>query len=137
MLQPLNTPGVPPQYLPQLSIDSSHFDFQMDAGSQQTSDPLHGNGTSSNTYNAAPILAEFTGNGSISLTASTFTNVTVSVNVGGATEGSQSFRASLTGSVTYMYTPAPEPSTLALLGLGSLGLLVRRTTHGRLRKANR
>ena len=129
MLQPLNAPGVPPKYLPQLSIDSGQFGFQLDAGGQQTSDPLFGNGTSSNTYNAAPILAEFTGNGSIALTASTFTAVTVSINTGGATDGSQSTSASLTGSVTYTYTPAvPEPSTLTLtlLALGAVGLVVMR-----------
>jgi PEP-CTERM motif len=126
MLQPLNAPDVPPKYLPQLSVDSGHFDFQLDAGGQQTSDPLFGNGTSSNTYNAAPILAEFSGNGSIALTASTFTKVTVSINTGGGTDGSQSTSASLTGSVTYTYTAAPEPSTLTLLALGAIGLVVVR-----------
>jgi hypothetical protein len=126
MLQGKNPPGTPPTYEPQLTVDSDTFGFQLDAGGQQTSDMLTGSGNSNTTYNAAPILAEFSGNGSITLTASTFTQVIVSLNTGGDTDGSQSTSAGLTGSVTYTYTAFPEPSTVALLAIGALGLLARR-----------
>ena len=72
------------------------------------------------------VLSDFTGGGTIALSASTFTQTDVS-NTGGNTSASQMTEASLTGSVTYYYNPplpaTPEPSTLALLAVGALGLV--------------
>ena len=87
-----------------------------------TSGPLTGTSSSDNTYYTSPILVEFTGSGTISLNAGTYTTTTVNDN-GSNTTADQTTTASLTGEVIYDYTAAaPEPSTIGLLifGLGAL-----------------
>jgi hypothetical protein len=73
-------------------------------------------------YFAQNILTEFTGTGMIQLPATT------DVKGGGEIEGNwtatDTTRASLTGTITYYYTP--EPATLVLLALGGLMMLRRR-----------
>jgi hypothetical protein len=48
----------------------------------------------------------------------------VVANTGGNTAASQVSDASLDGTVTYFYTPVPEPSTVVLLGFGAVSMLV-------------
>jgi PEP-CTERM motif len=89
---------------------------------------------SSNQYTAAAVLSEFTGPGTIALSASTETDTVLTIKTGNFF-ASQTTHASLLGSVTYHYytpaVPAPEPSTLALVVVGAAGLLVRRWRRGR------
>ena len=76
----------------------------------------------SEAYTLSAILAEFNGPGTIMLPASTFTQ-TLLANTGGNTAASQVTQGDLTGTVTYHYNPVPEPSTLALFGVGAVSLL--------------
>jgi len=115
---------------PALDILSPKFDYSLNAGESATSGLLTKSVTEGNSYTASNILAEFTGTGTISLAASTFTQTNLS-NTGGNTSASQTTHASATAQVIYTYTkpapPVPEPSTLVLLGVASaLGLLVWR-----------
>ncbi len=98
------------------------FAYSLTAGDTVTSGLITVSAPASNIYTSAPVLAEFTGVGAIILSASTFT-MTVLSNTGGNTAASQVTSAALTGKVTYTYAPAPEPGTLALLGIGSASLL--------------
>ncbi len=82
----------------------------------------------SSTYTSAGVLSEFSGAGTISLSASTSTSIgcqyspSGGVTVAFASQGSTPPEAGLTGTVIYTYTAVPEPSALALLGVGFLGL---------------
>src|ERR1017187_2155121 len=102
------------------NVYSPGFSYSLGAGAGTSSGLLTGNYVSDLTYTLGTILTEFTGGGNISLNASTFTQ-TLLANTGGNTAASQVTDASLTGTVTYVYT-VPEPSTLGLLALG-LGAL--------------
>jgi hypothetical protein len=107
---------------PEIDILSPAFAYNLGPGGSINSGLLTKNGSSSDVYTLAAILAEFNGPGTISLNASTFTQTVLS-NTGGNTSASQVTNAALTGSVTYNYIAVPEPSTLALLGVGAIGLL--------------
>ncbi len=106
---------------PELDLVGPTFSYSLGAGGNATSGLLSKSGMDDETYNTAPILAEFTGAGNITLNAYTFTQ-TLLANTGGNTSASQVTDAGLTGQVIYTFTPAPEPSTFALLALG-LGVL--------------
>ncbi len=123
LLQPL-FPTPPPSYTPQLDILSNAFNYSLSPGGSTTSGLLTKNGISSDTYTLGAILAEFTGAGTISLAASTFTQ-TALFNTGGGTGASQVSTASLTGTITYTYVPEPTAAVL-LLGSGAMLLLRRR-----------
>ena len=109
---------------PELSIYSTAYSYSLGAGDNTTSPVLTGSDSSDNTYTLGAVLSEFTGLGTISLPASTFTQ-TLLANTGGNTAASQATDANLTGTVTYTYTPVvtPEPSCVVLLGIGAFGLL--------------
>ena len=115
---------------PAIDMTSPSFNYSLDAGDSLTSGELTKSDSSTGVYIAAPILAEFTGTGSISLDAGTFTE-TALFSTGGNTESEQLTEASLTGTVTYYYdSPVPEPVTMlsALLGIAGLGGYVRHRT---------
>lgn len=104
---------------PTIDMFSSNFNYtNLGAGQSVTSGILTKNGSSSDIYTLAAVLAEFTGPGTITLPAFTFTQTWLT-NTGGNTSASQVTNASLTGSVTYSYD-VPEPATVALLSLGGL-----------------
>jgi hypothetical protein len=116
---------------PQLDILSPAFAYSLAGGGNISSPLLSKSGSSDNVYTFLNVLTEFTGNGNFSLGASTFTQTDLS-NTGGNTSSSQVTDASLTGTVTYTFTDAPngvpEPTTMALMGgaLIGLGLLRKR-----------
>lgn len=112
---------------PQLDVDSSHYPFSLSGNQTLTSGLLGGNQTSGIfDYTAPTLLAEFTGPGSVTLSATTLTTPQVNYSFGNISN-LQVTDASLTAFVTYTYTPAvPEPATLSLLVLGGVPLLSRR-----------
>lgn len=110
--------------VPELDLLSPTFTFSnLGAGLSVTSGNLTRSGSSSDQYTAAAVLVEFTGLGTISLPASTFTQTLIGY-TGGNTLASQATSAQLTGTVTYSYEVIPEPATMLLLGLG--GLMLRK-----------
>jgi len=110
---------------PAIDSLSPSFHYNLDSGQNVTSPLLTMADSSSDVYTLAAVLAEFTGFGNVSLNGSTFT-VTVLSTTGLNTSASQTGDASLTGSVIYNYTPVPEPSVFALLGLGLVVLPILR-----------
>lgn len=106
----------------QIDVFTLAFSFS-NLGKDQsvTSGTIKKSGSSTETYTTSDILMEFTGPGNIVLSANTKTFANISYTGGNANEV-QSSLASLTGKVTYNYTPVPEPSTY-LAGLGAFGIL--------------
>ena len=111
---------------PQIDLTSPGFDYVLDPGGFLTSGLLSRIGNSSTVYTSADILSEFTGSGSVSLDAITFTE-TLLANTGGNTYAQQVTTAGLDATVIYTYTTIPEPSAFGLLvlGLGALPFLRR------------
>lgn len=115
---------------PVIDLLSPAFGFNLGAGQQVISGMLTKNSSSDDLYDAgspnwATIQSEFSGTSSIMLNCSTFTQTLTSFS-GGSTEGNSVANTSLTGSVTYIYTPVPEPALLGLLAIPTLAGLMRR-----------
>jgi len=106
---------------PQIDISSDDFVFTNLAAGGSTSEAFEDIYFSAvKQYTAANILAAFTGSGTITLDADSLTQTAVSYS-GGNTIATQITQASLDEScVTYVYTPVPEPATIALLTIGAL-----------------
>ncbi len=107
-----------------------------DSSSIARSGPLAATMSGSDTYTDPTLLAEFSGLGSVQLSASTNTG-TLLFNTGGNSISSQETSAGLSATVTYNYTSpitvTPEPSTIALLGVGAIGLMGYVWRNGRRR----
>jgi len=110
---------------PAVDVFSPIFDFSpLAVNETKISGWLTKTYSSSDLYTTAAVLSEFTGaSGNTVLDASTLTTTWLSF-TGGNILASQVTNASLTGTVTYNYTP--EPATMAMLGFGALSLAARR-----------
>lgn len=111
--------------VPEIDMFSSSFSYTLAANGTKTSGTLTKSASDEQTYTDAGVLAEFTGNGAINLSASSFTQTWLT-NTGGNTFASQVTRGSLTGDVTYDYVPIPEPATMAMLAMGAGAAILRR-----------
>ena len=120
---------------PVLDYAGPDFNYGLDGNGIITSGLLTASASATgNLVTDYATLAGFTGTGYVDLTAYTYTRTFIS-NAGGNTAATQSTMADFTAVVTYDYsaTPVPEPSVVALCGLGMAGLMLRRrgrTSHG-------
>jgi hypothetical protein len=86
-------------------------------------------GPSDGNYTDNPTLSYFSGNGTVSLDLYTESGFTMTIHNGNSYDSTELTSATVTGIVTYDYI-VPEPSTIAMVGLGGLALLCyRRTTR--------
>jgi hypothetical protein len=108
------------------NIISDDFAYSLAQGASTQSGLItNANNLKSKVFTDATTLINFSGSGTISLNVSTLTQ-TLLANTGGNTSSSQVTNATVTGNVTYTYAPAvPEPTTMALMGVGGALLLVR------------
>jgi hypothetical protein len=106
-----------------LMVVSSYMDVPAN-GTGNANGQNPGGSSSSPIYTDNAVLTEFTGTGTYSLTAGA-ADTNIKVTSGNATLGGgvNNVKAGLNATVTYTYTAVPEPSTLALLAIGALGLL--------------
>jgi hypothetical protein len=100
---------------------SPEFAFELDPGESVISGQLVKTGMDMQSYTTPSVLSAFTGPGTITFDAGTYTKTWIGYN-GGNTEATQVTDASCTGQVTYWYE-VPEPSGLMVLVPGLLGLV--------------
>ncbi len=122
---------------PALTLSSPSYAYALAMAGSSSSGLMSNTGTSSNTYTSPAELTEFTGGGSIVLSASTLTT-TLTQNLGGNTASAQNTTAALTGTVIYTYTtPVPEPPTPGLLfAAAGAALMVHRGWRSRASAGN-
>jgi hypothetical protein len=115
-----------------LDIMTPSQGYVLGAGGTLAMPEMNLTGSSVVAYNAAGILADFTGSGDFAIDLSTLTQ-TVLTSTGGNTAASQVTDAFATGTVTYEYFSAvPEPAAYGLFaGVGLLGLLIISRRHGK------
>jgi hypothetical protein len=115
---------IPPADIPQISvtIPVPAFPFNLASGASADSGLQSGSDSSDKTYTLGPLLAEFTGTGTVAINASTLTQTLVLFSGGNVTAGQVS-DVDLTGKVIYDYNAVPVPPTVLLLGSGLLGLV--------------
>ncbi len=107
------------------------FDYSLTGGQSVSSGTLTGSQSLTTGVITSPsVLSGFTGNGYVDLNAATTTYQSI-VNTGGNSTMTQQTSAGLTTIITYDYTPltpAPEPSSVAMMvaGLAGLGTVLRR-----------
>jgi PEP-CTERM motif len=117
-----------------LNYSSAQYCYSLGAGSALTTGALSGeSGWAQSVVTDPTILAGFEGRGKLNFLANTTTYTSI-FNSGGNTAAAQHTSANLTSVVTYSYVPgapvaAPEPGSLALLGLGALVLGWRRVVR--------
>jgi hypothetical protein len=104
-------------------VASANFNYALAAGGTAGPATRTGTNTTQMTFSSSSnpgVLAELTGTGNTDFTAKTYSQ-TIVTNTGGNTTAAQSTTANVSGTVTYTYTSAPEPGSLALAGIGLLG----------------
>jgi len=99
------------------------------AGGSLVDYPINSQGTSASVSspNITSDLGRFLGTGEITTTAD-FTDISPSLTINNGQSGSVNLSASATASISYYYSysEVPEPTSLALFGLGSVVILFRR-----------
>jgi hypothetical protein len=77
-------------------------------------------------YTSSTLLADFTGTGTTPVDFYSSSSFLLNLVNGSSYDSSSSTTATVSGEITYYYTPAPvpEPSAMALSALGGLGLLL-------------
>lgn len=117
-------PANAPWYSPALTlITLPDYGYSLASGGSTTSGTLSASDSATKIYTSSAILTEFTGVGTIDLTAFTQTK-TLLGNTGGDTVASQVTHASADATITYTYTDAsntPEPASMGLIGIGLAG----------------
>jgi len=98
-------------------------------GTPDSGPDFHDFGTVSGTNSADDIIisgfSSFIGTGTISVPVELSGGFNIS-GVSDSSLGVSNFDGDGTVTITYDYTPIPEPGSMALLGLGGMGLLMRR-----------
>ncbi len=103
-----------------VNLASVPFLYSLAAGQSTTSGLLTDSDVSNAAYNAAGILAAFTGTGTVDLTINAGSTMTL-VNKGGPTMIGETTNAG--AGATVIYTYVPEPTTVGLLSLGAFAII--------------
>jgi hypothetical protein len=106
-----------------LDIATSSFNYSLAKSGTGSSSTLTGINTANGVWTASAILDAFKGTGTTTLNLSAV-NFSDLHNVGGATyiSDDSEINAGTTLSLVYTYTAVPEPTTIAILGIGALSI---------------
>jgi len=130
----LNDPGIPSLGNPMLTLNTAAISEEFELGIGESTDfdgPLVGTDSDSANLVAPADLAFFTGPGSINFSVNASVQTAVTNTGSGSATFTNTFNNVASGKVkvTYNYTPSqriPEPGTLALLALGTVGFIAAR-----------